>query len=189
MRRKRLTRLAVLLALPLLAAEAPVCFAQAPTESQVKAAYIFNFLKFVEWPGGPLGDPHAKWIIGLVGDSPVGEDFVRLFDGKQALGRDLQIKRVEDVDSMRACSIVFIGQSEKKHLASILAALRGSSILTVSDIDRFVESGGMIQLFVEDTRVRMVVDVSATTRARLKVSSKMLLLARVVGSSELGASN
>lgn len=179
----------LLAALPILILTASFPEAQAPTESQVKAAYVFNFLKFVEWPDDPLGDPHAKWVVGFVGDSPVGEDFARIFDEKQVLGRDLQIKKIQDAGGMRACNILFIGQSERKRLPSILSALRGSSVLTVSDIDAFVESGGMIQLYVEDTRVRMAVDVSATTRARLKVSSKMLLLARVVGATERGASN
>jgi uncharacterized protein DUF4154 len=165
------------------------CYSQAPTEYQVKAAYIFNFFKFVEWPDDAPREPHAKWVVGFAGDSAVGEEFARLFDGKPVLGRDLQIKKVQNADAMRACSILFISQSEKKRLPSVLAALRGMSVLTVSDIDGFVGSGGMIQLFVEDTRVRMSIDVSATSRARLKISSKMLLLAHVVGAVDRGANN
>jgi hypothetical protein len=162
--------------------------AQNPTEYQVKAAYIFNFLKFVEWPEDSP-DPRGKWVVGFVGDSPVGAELERLFDGKEVLGRTLQVKKFQAGDSLHGCNILFISQSEKKRFASILATLRGSSVLTVGDTDDFVGSGGMIQLFVEDTRVRMTVDVSAAARARLKISSKMLLLAHVVGAAERGAAN
>lgn len=180
---------ALLLALPFLASNPSLRSAQAPTEYQVKAAYVFNFLKFVEWPDDSSTDPHAKWVVGLVGDSPVGEELVRMFNGKEVLGRSLQIKKFQAADPLRACNILFISQSERKRLPSILAALRGSSVLTVADMDDFVGSGGMIQLFVEDTRVRMAIDISTTSRARLKVSSKMLLLAHVVGVTERGATN
>jgi YfiR/HmsC-like len=162
--------------------------AESPTEYQVKAAYIFNFLKFVEWPEDSPG-PRGKWVVGFVGDSPVGAELGRLFDGKEVLGRTLQVKKLQAGDSLRGCHILFISESEKKRLSSILAALRGSSVLTVGDTDDFVGSGGMIQLFVEDTRVRMTIDVSAASRARLKISSKMLLLAHVVGAAERGATN
>ena len=163
--------------------------AQAPTEYQLKAAYIFNFLKFVEWPEDVTPDAHGKWVVGYVGDSPVGEELTRLLEGKEVFGRGLLAKRLQPSDSLQSCNILFIGPSEKKKLPSILTALHNSSVLTVADMDDFVGSGGMIQLFVEDTRVRMAVDASATTRARLKISSKMLLLARVVGGPERGARN
>jgi len=186
----RLTRLVALLFAAYLLIPGPSLHsAQAPTEFQVKAAYIFNFLKFVEWPDDSSPDPHAKWVVGFVGDSPVGEELSRMFDGKEVLGRVLQVKKFQPADPLRACNILFISPSERKHLPSILTALRGSSVLTVADMDDFVGSGGMIQLFLEDTRVRMAIDISATSRVRLKVSSKMLLLARVVGATEPGASN
>lgn len=168
---------------------APVLRAQAPTEYQVKAAYIFNFLKFVEWPEDAVPAAHGKWVVGYLGDSPVGEELARLLEGKEVFGRGLQAKKLQPSDSLQSCNILFISSSEKKKLPSILSALRDSSVLTVADMDDFVGSGGMIQLFVQDTRVRMAIDVSAATRARLRISSKMLLLARVVGGAERGASN
>jgi hypothetical protein len=187
-RRKTLAVRTLLLALSLLLPGAFRGEAQAPTEYQVKAAYVFNFLKFVEWPGDSQ-DSGSKWVVGVVGDSPVGEELTRLSEGKEVLGRSLQIKRMQGSDSVRDCNILFISPSEKRRWPSILSALRGSSVLTVADMEDFVGSGGMIQLFVEDTRVRMVVDVSATNRAKLKISSKMLLLARVVGVGERGIGN
>jgi hypothetical protein len=174
--------LSVLIAIPSRAQEAL-------SEYEVKAAYIFNFLKFVEWPED-TPDPRGKWIVGYVGDSPVGGELSHLFDGKEVLGRRLQVKKFQLTDSLRDCNILFISPSEKKRLPSILALLRGSSVLTVADMEDFAGgSGGMIQLSVQGTRVRMAVDVSAANRAGLKISSKMLLLARVVGTAERGTSN
>jgi hypothetical protein len=165
------------------------CIAQAPTEYQVKAAYVFNFLKFVEWPSDAGDESRGKWVVGILGNSEVGEELLRLSDGKNVLGRDLLVKRLQAADNLRACNILFISESEKKHLPAILASLHGTSVLTVADMGDFVNSGGMIQLLVEDARVRIVIDVGATDRAHLKVSSKMLLLAHVTGMAGGGANN
>ena len=163
--------------------------AQAPTEYQVKAAYLFNFLKFVEWPDDAPDDPHGKWIFGFLGDTPIAAELTSLAAGKNVLGRELQIKKLQPTDNLRACNVLFIGASEKKRLPAILASLRGSSVLTVADMDDFVASGGMVQFVMEDARVRVAIDVGATNRARLKVSSKLLLLAHVVPGAERGANN
>ena len=162
---------------------------QSPTEYQVKAAYLFNFLKFVEWPDDPAADSHAKWEIGIVGESPVGGELARLVEGKNVLGRELLVKKFQSADNLRGCNILFISESEKKRVPSILAALRGSSVLTVADMGHFIELGGMVELVVEDGRVRVSIDVGATGRARLKVSSKLLALAQAVKETQRSAHN
>jgi YfiR/HmsC-like len=92
----------------------PVEAAQSPTEFQVKAAYLFNFLKFMEWPDDPGADPRAKWIIGFVGDTPVSDELERLVEGKSVLGRDLQVRKFQPADNLSACNILFISESQKK---------------------------------------------------------------------------
>jgi len=154
--------------------------AQSATEYQVKAAYLFNFLKFVEWPQDSPPDPQAKWVIGIVGDSPVGTELSKLAEGRNVLGRDLQIKKLQAADNLRSCNILFISETERKHVPAILTALRGSSVMTVADMDKFIESGGMVELGMDDARVRVTIDVGATDRAHLKISSKLLALARAV---------
>lgn len=163
--------------------------AQSATEYQVKAAYLFNFLKFVEWPEEPGTDPHGRWVIGFVGDTPISDELARLVEGKNVLGRDLQVRKLQAADNLRACNILFISETEKKRLPAILAALRGSSVLTVGDTDSFISSGGMVAFVVEDSRVKLAIDVGATGRARLKVSSKLLALVRVVSGPERGVAN
>jgi hypothetical protein len=163
--------------------------AQAPTEFQVKAAYLFNFLKFVEWPEDPAPDPHGKWVIGFVGESPIDGELTHLAEGKNVLGHELLVKKFQAAEDLRACNILFITDSEKRRLPAILVALRGSSVLTVADMDSFVGSGGMVQFVVEDARVRVAIDVGATSRARLKISSKLLALAQIVTGTERGTNN
>jgi hypothetical protein len=180
---------AVLLAAFIPLSDRAILGGQSPTEFQVKAAYLFNFLKFVEWPDDPGSDPHGKWVIGFVGDSPIGNELSQLVEGKNVLGRDLLVKKFQPADNLRACNILFISESEKKRLPSILAELRGSSVLTAADMDNFIGSGGMIQFVVEDARVRVAIDVGATSRAHLKISSKLLSLARSVTGTEQGANN
>jgi len=169
--------------------QGPVHAQQAPTEFQVKAAYLFNFLKFVEWPDDAPADLQSRWVIGIVGNQQLEDELTQLVSGKIVQGHVVQVKALKPADDLRGCHILFIGTSEKKQLAPILVTLRGSSVLTVADMENFVESGGMIQLVMEDNRVRLAIDVGATVRARLKVSSKLLALARVVTGAERGANN
>lgn len=157
-----------------------VLAAHFPTEYQIKAAYLFNFLKFVEWPGDTPADPRAKWVIGVVGDSPVGGELERLAEGKNVEGRELLVKKFRATDNLRGCHILFVSASEEKHLLAILNALEGSAVLTVADLDNFIAQGGMIQFVTEGNRVRVDIDVGATSRARLKLSSKLLALAQAV---------
>jgi hypothetical protein len=189
-RRKRIACVAALLLagyFPHLIGAVPA--AQSPTEYQVEAAYLFNFLRFIEWPGDPDGDRSGKWAVGFVGDTPVGDELTRLVEGKSVMGRELEVKRLHATDNLRVCNILFVSASERKRLPSILAVLRGSNVLTVGDMDSFIDSGGMIQFVVEDARVKIAIDVAATSRAHLKVSSKLLSLARVVSATERDVNN
>ena len=162
---------------------------ESPTDYQVKAAYLFNFLKFVEWPGDPLADTHGHWVIGITGDNSFGDELTQIIAGKTVQGHELQVRRFQTGEDLRACHVLFISVSEKKRLPSMLAALNGSSVLTVSDMDHFIDSGGMIQFVTEEKRVRFGIDVGASSGARLKVSSKLLSLARTVTGVELVGSN
>lgn len=157
---------------------------QGPTEYQLKAAYGLNFLKFVEWPGDPNADIHEHWTIAIVGENPFGDELTEIIAGKTVQGHELEVRQFKPGEDFRACRVLFISASEKKRLPTILAALNGLSVLTVGDMDHFIESGGMIQFVMEEKRVRFAVDISASSRARLKLSSKLLSLARTVTGTE-----
>jgi hypothetical protein len=151
------------------------------TEYQVKAAYLFNFLKFVEYPNESFADPLAPIVIGVVGDDPFGSALPQVVTGKTVQGRDLVIRNYRDGEELRGAHILFISASEKKRLPMIFSNLHGSSVLTVADMEGFLDAGGMIQFLNENDRVRFAINLDATTQARLKLSSKLLSLAKVVG--------
>jgi len=160
---------------------APVLAQEPLPEYQVKAAYLFNFLKFVEYPSESFADPLAPIVIGVVGEDPFGNALPQVVIGKTVQGRDLVIHVYRTGEDLRGAHILFISASEKKRLPMILTSLRGSSVLTVSDIAGFLDAGGMIQFVNEDDRVRFAINMDATNRAKLKMSSKLLSLARAVG--------
>jgi hypothetical protein len=150
-------------------------------EYQVKAAYLFNFLKFVEWPEHVFADSLAPIVIGIVGGDPFGSSLPEVVIGKTVQGRDLVIREYREGEDLRGAQILYINTSEKKHLRHILAGLRGASVLTVADMSGFVDEGGMIQFLSENNRVRFAINVDAARKAKLKISSRLLSLARVVG--------
>ena len=156
-----------------------VCRPQgALTEYQVKAAYLFNFLKFVDWPEDAFPDPLAPIVIAVVGDDPFGPSLPQVVIGKTVQGRDLVIRAYREGENLRSAHILFISASEKKRVPAILSSLRGSSVLTVADMDGFLECGGMIQFVSESNRVRFSINADAARRGRLQVSSKLLSLSK-----------
>jgi uncharacterized protein DUF4154 len=155
-----------------------------PSEYEVKAAFLFNFTKFVEWPDGSFNDPHAPIVIGIIGDDPFGESLIRIVGGQKAQGRAIVIIRYRRGDDLRRCHILFISASERQHSAQIVASLRDASVLTVSDIDGFAEAGGAMQFVMQESRVRFVVNLDAATQSKLRVSAKLLVLARVINHGE-----
>jgi hypothetical protein len=158
-------------------------------EYQVKAAYLFNFLKFVEWPEEAFPDPLAPIVIGICGEDPFGNSLPQVIIGKTVQGRDLVIHKYRASEDMRGAHILFLGPTEKKRFPQILSGLHGASVLTVADTEGFLEAGGMIQFVSENDRVRFAINVDAASRAKLKMSSKLLSLAKVVGGNGKEAGN
>jgi hypothetical protein len=152
--------------------------AQEASEYQVKAAFLYNFAKFVEWPAGTGVD--APLVIGVLGKDPFGSQIDRAVEGKTVNGRRLMIKRFSSLEAYEYCHILFVSSSEKNNLAHIIAAVRNSSVLTVSETERFAHIGGIINFVTIENRIRFEINQAAAERAGLKISSKLLSLARVV---------
>lgn len=167
---------------------APAVRAQSetPSEYQVKAAFLYSFARFVEWPADAFVHPQATIVLGIVGEDPFGFALDGMVFGKTVNGRGFMVKRLKIGPELRGCHILFISSSEKKNLAHIFESLKGSSVLTVGETDRFVQSGGAIQLLLQDNKVRFEINVGAAALARLKVSSKLLALARSVVGEHAG---
>ncbi len=179
-----LRRLAV--ALPWLAAAAGT-FAQplaaappaAPLEYEVKAAFLLNFAKFVEWPPESLGARDALTIC-VFGEDPFGGALASTLAGEKLAGRPLQWRQVERASELRSCQVVFVSRSGRERVSELLAAVRGANVLTVGETESFAEQGGMVRFFLEANRVRFEINLDAVERTRLTVSSKLLRVARVV---------
>jgi hypothetical protein len=156
--------------------------AQEPSASeyQVEAAFLYQFAKFVVWPAPALPADNAPLVIGVLGDDPLGAELEATVKNKTINGHPLRVLKLEgkSLPEARRCQIVFICPSEKRRLAEILPALKGASVLTVSKLDRFLPAGGMINFFIEDNRVRFEINDEAARQAGLKISAKLLSLAR-----------
>lgn len=148
-------------------------------EYQVKAAFIYNFAKFVEWPVEMLGDGRP-FVIGIVGKDPFGNLIDEAISGKSVRDKNITVKRFSKLEEAVDAHILFISASEEKRLPEMINHLSRTPVLTVSDIDRFAGQGGMVQLVMDQNRVRFAVNVAAFERARLKPSSQLLKLARIV---------
>jgi len=149
-------------------------------EYQIKAAFLYNFAKFVEWPPNGFSDASAPLRICILGQDPFGQELRNIASDKSINGHKLQVDQVADLQMARTCHILFIASSEKAQLARILEGLRRTDVLTVGDIKGFIEQGGMINFVLEDNRVRFEVNLKAAEQAGLKVSAKLLNVARNV---------
>ncbi len=154
------------------------------SEYQLKAAFLFNFTKFVEWPDSSFEDPQAPIVLGIIGDDPFGDDLERIIAGQKVQGRSLVIRRKRWGDDLRRCHVLFVSLSERQRRTQILASVQPASVLTVSDIEGFAEAGGVIELVTQENRVRLIVNLDAANQSKLRVSAKLLALARVIGHSQ-----
>ena len=151
----------------------------AADEYQVKAAYLLNFARFVEWPAAVL-PASAPLDIGIVGDDPFGVALEEVLRGKSANGHPIRLRHLHWNDVLTSCQIIFVSTSEEGHLPQILRYLGQDSVLTVSDIDRFSLRGGAIEFRMVGNRVRFDINRQPAIAARLSISSKLLGVARAI---------
>ena len=156
---------------------------EAAEEYAVKAAYLYNFAKFVEWPQQTFATPTSPIILCILGSDPFGDSLDKI--AERTVGeRPVAIRRLARVEESNGCHVLFLSRSESTRLQSILNELAPAPILTVSDIPGFADAGGMIGLVSVGQRIRFEINLRAATRAKLKISSQLLKLARVIGDSE-----
>lgn len=168
-----LTKLRALLATCLFMA-APLALAQSPTEQQLKAAYLVNFLKYVEW-----SDNHVKATICLFGREAMSNALAG-YEGRGIAGRPVELRRVSGPEQLADCHILYIPDTEEARFAAVLRWVEGLPILTVSDAEFFARQGGGIALVREDAHLRFDINLDTLNRAKLKPASQMLRLARQV---------
>lgn len=170
------------LAAILVVALAPVARPQGakPSEYEVKAAYLYNFGRFVDWPSGSPGNDASNFVICVLGQDPFGPALDATVAGETVAGKAVSVKRVAKPQDATNCRVLFISSYEQARLRQILNALGQTSVLTVSDMPDFASRGGMIQFVRRDNKVRFEVDAAAAERAHLSLSSELLKVAVAV---------
>lgn len=147
-------------------------------ENRVKAAFLFNFTKFVEWPPTAFSTDQSPFSICILGADPFGGVLDQIVEGESVNGRKLAVDRLERPPAPKACQVVYLSRSEKG-VPRILAGM-GPGVLTVGEGDSFLREGGMIAFVVENRRVRFDVNATVAGSALLKISSRLLNVARLV---------
>ena len=145
-------------------------------EYQVKAVFLYNFAKFVEWPEAVFSGPDAPIVIGVVGESPFGTALELAVKGETVKGRKLLLKQFSSEDSLTSCHILFISRSERERIPALLEKLGKAPVLTVADSEGFTTRGGMINFVLQEKNIRFDIDPGAAERAGLKISSRLLNL-------------
>ena len=150
-------------------------------ENYVKAAYLLNFARFVKWPASVfVGDRQDIFVLGIFGHESFGEALPAI-EGKSVKGRRFVIKRFAQGDDFSNCQILYISSAAERRLRQVFSFLKDRPVLTVASFDGFAEAGGGIQLKKVDNKIRLLVNVEATKRAGLKMSSQLLEIAELVG--------
>ncbi|MGH9400608.1 MAG: YfiR family protein [Terriglobia bacterium] len=151
-----------------------------PTEYDVKAAYLYNFARFVQWPTKGKTSAGASFPVCVLGMDPFGRTLDRQVAGQTIDSMSVVARRVSTPEEAAGCRILFISSSEDSALNGILSTLSNASVLTVSDMPQFTERGGMVSFILQNNRIRFDVNLAAAKRAGLILSSQLLKLAASV---------
>jgi hypothetical protein len=174
------TRCGLLFALVLECVITPYACAQQINEYQMKAAYLYNFAKFVEWPAQAFKNPHDPISICVLGQNPMFHTLEEVVNGETIEDRKLIVRTVSDLDQVSNCHILYIGSSDRKYLRAILRDFKVTGILTVGEAEGFAAEGGVANFKLEGNKVRIEINTNAAEEQRLRISPKLLSLAQIV---------
>ena len=149
-------------------------------EYRLKAAFLFHFAQFVEWPSNPVKGPDNGFVFCVVGEDPFHGDLEGTVQGKSLSGKTIRVRHIKQPKDTKGCDVVFVDRNQSGRIGEFLAAVSDWPVLTVGDSDDFLRQGGMIRFCVEDRKVRFEVNQDAAEKANLKVSLRLLLLAKSV---------
>jgi hypothetical protein len=156
------------------------CEGDQPSEYQLKAAFLFNFAKFIDWPPGAFSNPGSPFVLCILGEAPFGADLDDSLHGKTIAGHSIAVRRRPTETAARACQILFVSQSQSGRISEILQGLHGTNVLVVGESDGFASGGGAIEFVLQQDHVRFRINPDAVARAGLTISSKLLALATIV---------
>jgi YfiR/HmsC-like len=157
-----------------------------PSEYELKAAFLYSFAKFIDWPSKAFASPQSPFVICILGADPFGAAIDDTLRGKSIGDHPVVVQRAKEASEVRHCQIVFVSSQTTRPLSEILASLQGSTALVVGESDRFADSGGAIQLILDQNHIRFAINEAAAENAGLHISSKLLALAKIVRGSDAG---
>jgi len=149
-------------------------------EHEIKASFVYTVAKFVEWPDRAFERPGAPLVFEVLGEDPLEEALERAARGKLVNGHPVEVLKAGDSRDLAPCHVLYVGRSEAGQLRGVLDQIRGETVLTVGELERFAEDGGVMGLRLEQNMIRFEVNVDAAERAHLSISSKILKLGTVI---------
>ncbi|MBI1807098.1 MAG: YfiR family protein [Ignavibacteria bacterium] len=158
----------------------PYARPEAPSEYKFKAVYLFNFLKFVEWPNDAFQRADSPIVIGIFGNDPFEHWLDETVSEETINGRKVIIRRYDSIRDARNCHMLFIPRSQQNHITEILALLDTLSVLTVSEVEGITGRGVGINFYVQENKLRFEINSEAIKKADLKIDSRLLRLAKIV---------
>ena len=154
-------------------------------EYQVKAAFLFHFAQLVDWPSSAFTANNNALVLCTYGDDPFHGELEKMIQGKQIGSRSIQVKHLKQTEDVHSCQIVFVSKGVSKYVPALLTNVGDAPIMTIGETGNFVEYGGVIGFCMDEDKIRFEVNLQSAERSKLKISSRLLLLAKtVVGSSE-----
>jgi len=157
-----------------------------PSEYRVKAAFLFNFARFVDWPAITFVSASSPFALCVYGDDPFGPDLDAIVQGESIAGRAMVVRRIRELDAVVQCQIVFVSGSADSELEAVVEKLGHRPTLVVSDVESAARRGAIIRMMTVNNRVRLLVNIDAARAAHLTISSNLLRAAEVVGTTSQG---
>lgn len=151
---------------------------QVATEWEVRAAFLYNFARYTEWPEEALGAADDPFVIAVLGEDPFGKDLDRTLKDKRLHERPVVVRRAERLAELGRVHVLYVGASERPRLTKLLEELRERPVLCVSDLDDFVRVGGVARFVPVDGRIHFQIDDTTAARRGLRISSHLLKLSR-----------
>jgi hypothetical protein len=146
---------------------------------EIKAAFIYNFAQFTQWPDSAFASNDSPFVLAFIGDSPLGPALEKVLDGKSIAGHPIVLKHLDTASQISGCHLLFVSESADSHLDDIFNAIGNQPILTVGETTKFMWGGGIIRFFIADGRIRFEIDPDAADKAALRLSSRLMSLATI----------
>ena len=172
--------LALMWAAPANAGAADAAAAAPARECEIKAAFLYNFTKFVDWPARTFANADAPIVIGVLGDSPCAQELEHLIKDRKVNGRTIVMRRIASAEEAKVTQLLFVGFAQETQFAGLKAAIESLPVLTVGESPRFATLGGAIDFVPQGDKIRFEINIDAAEHAGLKISAQLQKLAAVV---------